>query len=352
MRIFTSLLLAALVAGTVSVKAQDTRRRSVMTGARNLTVTTTDGNSYYYFVSSQNIVKVVPGQQIAIGPDTYDVSKIQEIRLKNLPRFLLDGSAAEYDRNASVDHGLLGFRRKLNLGKWNTLQLPVDLTGEQIKSAFGSDTRLARLEAARSDAQGIIDFTTVDLKDDSVVIVSGDFYLISPSKVPDVGENGRINEFAETAVTGPIYLIPNVNLATGQFSRTHYYRNEDKTTSVRAGGSYVVRDGSTRTNRKLDPGVYVIGDSGKFVQVNDSATISAFSFWLTDRSDEAVPLTFYVDGVSEELTTGISSIEAGDATVVGREADGNVYDLSGRRVNAANLPKGIYIRNGKKFIVK
>ena len=34
-------------------------------------------------------------------------------------------------------------------------------------------------------------------------------------------------------------------------------------------------------------------------------------------------------------------------------ADAPVYDLSGRRVAVnTTLPKGIYIRNGKKFIVK
>ena len=29
-----------------------------------------------------------------------------------------------------------------------------------------------------------------------------------------------------------------------------------------------------------------------------------------------------------------------------------VFDLSGRRIATPNLPKGIYINNGKKFVVK
>ena len=32
--------------------------------------------------------------------------------------------------------------------------------------------------------------------------------------------------------------------------------------------------------------------------------------------------------------------------------DGKVYNLQGIRMNATNLPTGIYIRNGKKFVVR
>ena len=32
--------------------------------------------------------------------------------------------------------------------------------------------------------------------------------------------------------------------------------------------------------------------------------------------------------------------------------NGDVYDLSGRRVNGSKLPRGIYIRDGKKIAVK
>jgi len=43
-------------------------------------------------------------------------------------------------------------------------------------------------------------------------------------------------------------------------------------------------------------------------------------------------------------TTAISTIENGTTTI------DNCYDLSGRRV--AQLTKGLFIRNGKKFVIK
>ena len=35
-----------------------------------------------------------------------------------------------------------------------------------------------------------------------------------------------------------------------------------------------------------------------------------------------------------------------------KEGTGSVYSLDGRRVNASNLQPGLYIKNGKKVVVK
>jgi hypothetical protein len=54
--------------------------------------------------------------------------------------------------------------------------------------------------------------------------------------------------------------------------------------------------------------------------------------------------------------SAINDIQEG--TVNGKPTDGAIYDLTGRKVNwqlstgNCQLPKGIYIRNGKKILVK
>ena len=50
-------------------------------------------------------------------------------------------------------------------------------------------------------------------------------------------------------------------------------------------------------------------------------------------------------GYQTEVSTGIAEVKADNS------ADGPVYDLQGRRVSTLR-PNGVYIRNGKKFIVK
>ena len=65
--------------------------------------------------------------------------------------------------------------------------------------------------------------------------------------------------------------------------------------------------------------------------------------------------THRLAGIHIDLVTGMTSLENAIADVTG-----NVYDVNGRIVMTAGqyakqknlLPAGIYIRNGRKFIVK
>ncbi|GEM_PF-2693044 len=58
----------------------------------------------------------------------------------------------------------------------------------------------------------------------------------------------------------------------------------------------------------------------------------------------------FEDDYDEGLITGLGFISAGQQQK-GKTSDA-VYDLQGRKMNAESLKAGIYIRNGKKFIVK
>ena len=78
----------------------------------------------------------------------------------------------------------------------------------------------------------------------------------------------------------------------------------------------------------------------KFVSVKDTYKLSAFrSYLATNISAEALKLVFDKTGG----TTGINVVK-GNAII-----DGKAYDITGRRINAANA-HGVYIKNGKKII--
>ena len=90
---------------------------------------------------------------------------------------------------------------------------------------------------------------------------------------------------------------------------------------------------------------YVLSGGHDFVWVKDAGTLSAGKCWieLTQSPNNARALSIVFEG---ELTpTGISTVK----TTVDK-MDGEWYDLSGRRV--AQPAKGIYVKNGKKVIVK
>jgi len=91
---------------------------------------------------------------------------------------------------------------------------------------------------------------------------------------------------------------------------------------------------------------YVLSGGSNFVWVKDAGTLAAGKCWI-----ELVP-------ASEAHARRLVIVHEGDLTPTGINAvsssadkmDGEWYDLSGRRV--AQPAKGIYVKNGKKVIVK
>ena len=88
------------------------------------------------------------------------------------------------------------------------------------------------------------------------------------------------------------------------------------------------------------------------------------SMGLIDRTNRSIFCSFMLDGIHEAMQeagipiTGIIAVK----NVTQQQHNGAVYDLKGRQIMAASkssdaevgaqLSKGIYIRNGKKFVVK
>lgn len=89
---------------------------------------------------------------------------------------------------------------------------------------------------------------------------------------------------------------------------------------------------------------YVLSNGHDFVWVKDAGTLAAGKCWI-----ELVPSSpahaRALSIVHEGETTGISTVSSS-----ADKTDGEWYDLSGRRV--AKPAKGIYVKNGKKVIVK
>lgn len=95
---------------------------------------------------------------------------------------------------------------------------------------------------------------------------------------------------------------------------------------------------------------YSVNDENKFQTLADN--LSPFRACLYIHSDVEIgqqdsPLEIAIVG-SE--TTGIDGIAGGDAVA----GEGSVYNLNGVKVGTStdNLPKGVYIRNGKKIVIK
>ena len=82
----------------------------------------------------------------------------------------------------------------------------------------------------------------------------------------------------------------------------------------------------------------------KFYYMSNQVLAANKAYYVYEGSASAKSLVFRFD--DDNISTGISLPETIETT-----SDAVIYDLSGRRV-AGTAKKGVYIRNGKKYIVK
>ena len=92
---------------------------------------------------------------------------------------------------------------------------------------------------------------------------------------------------------------------------------------------------------------------GELVQSDGSNDLKPYRWYMNvesrnssyNASNAAKTITINVIGDEEEMTTGIRQLQITNDELP-------VYDLNGRKVNENNLKPGIYVKNGKKFVVK
>lgn len=283
----------------------------------------------------------------------------------------------------------LHLNKKFVLNKWNTFVLPVNLTRDQVWSAFGGTTRLAKLSNLTKSA---IEFKSVDLTkltDEEPAIVAYQPYIIFPVKDPDVTPKytGNVtinNKLEKVTIAANHYVIPKVTIPTkkdgdkevsdwsnmsndnwttskestdgqmmalGTFARTFGDATQD------ADGKWNITNKDKILGRRDDlKGCYFF-DNGKMYLSKDRARgLRGFSCWFkpTTNNDTSSNALLTIDGVSQG-TTGIEDILADYEQPVSRFANG-IYNLNGQLVKQGNstagLPSGMYIVNGKKCIVR
>ena len=283
----------------------------------------------------------------------------------------------------------LHLNKKFVLNKWNTFVLPVNLTRDQVWSAFGGTTRLAKLSNLTETA---IEFESVDLTkltDEEPAIVAFQPYIIFPGKGADVTPKytGNVtinNKLEKVTIAANHYVIPKVTIPTKkdgdkEVSDWSYMSNDHWTTSkistdgkMMALGTFARTFGDatqdadgkwniTNKDKIIDgrddlKGSYFFDNGKMYLSKVRARGLRGFSCWFkpTTNNDTAPNAQLTIDGVSQG-TTGIEDILADYEQPVSRFANG-IYNLNGQLVKQGNstagLPSGMYIVNGKKCIVR
>lgn len=300
-------------------------------------------------------------------------------------------------------NSVLHLNRKLNDNMWNSLILPVDLTWGQMKRTFGDAVKVAKLEALTENS---VQFVTVEPKnDDDVMVTAFEPYIVFPPYTQKKSPAYTVEHFYTSAgednsewlgkdykpskdednrltktVSADHYDITMVSLDREklmQHVNTDTWESKIQFETIDGNYGKMVCKGTmakTYENGNIISGRDDLnGDyfmyKGKLIQVPHgnkddgkpySYGLKAFRCWfeLTDNASaggKPSQVSLLIDGV-EDSTTGIADIHGStDCTSYKRSIEG-VFNMNGQMVRRScsleGLPKGMYIVNGKKIIIR
>lgn len=276
------------------------------------------GKTYYLFASRT---------KLALSGFCFDKDATYDT---NVTPVTLDGNANNTDAINELEVGkqynVTLNNRSFGANKWYAVVLPFSVSQKQMKSVFGNDVKVLHYND--------VDGTDLNLFEHFYqMIVGGTPVLVKPS----------------VAVTNPVFN--NVTLT----SKTVV---DIENTGFKCTGSWDDVDFpeysyfiDAKTNS------FYLYDPTKVETNTVKPHAGAFRSWIISTSknpSEAKQLTMHINGIEEQgETTAIWNAISGNDDAA--TATKGIYNLSGQKMNAADtrsLPKGIYIVNGKKFIVK
>ena len=238
---------------------------------------------------------------------------------------------------------------------WNALTLPVNLSASQLREAFGIDMELVKLTGLNPQNNQQILFEPVNL-DGAEGLEAGQCYLVKVTKDPIAVANSpyqfkRIDESKDDAYVnvetvtyqyGSIYQFPGVACPEGISSDAVTGTTDDKDLSWT---SYYYHP------EYAPAGSYVMSGGDMYHLPENWDRLIGTAWYITETNPTQGTKTFVIDNGSG--TTDINGIVT--ETPAEKAVEG-VYTINGQKVASDKqlneLPKGIYIVNGKKYIVR
>lgn len=231
-----------------------------------------------------------------------------------------DGYTYEAKNNATVT-----LTKPLKANVWNAICLPFSMTEQQVRNAFGEDARIAEFKKVdESGKKAVASFGMHYYQ----LITAGKPCLIKPSQVNNTYTIKGVTIDAEQALT-----IADSNKKfdfVGTYAPTTMPANSH----------------------------FLGSNDGKLYYITANKEISGLKAFFQPVSANNAKLSIAFDSTDNDFdnnTTGIEAIkDYMDQDAANSSANKGIYNINGQFMgtNPAILPQGIYVKNGKKFIVK
>ena len=355
---------------------------------------------------------IMVGSQDDATPENGEWTVFDDFRLLFANKVANEDLVLDEDRDnlSYLQHETTYRNRTLHLNKtlvkdkWNSLVLPVDLTIDQFRNAFGANARIAKLTKLAAneimfESNKDLDNLTTTIDKNKVVLEAYTPYIIFPTKDLSSETNAMYtakltkktiggtqdDKFEYVTIKANHIEIPNVTMkytqegsvykndlsqmntsnwtstlntgdgtitAYGTFARTFGKATQNAETGV---WEYTQKD-NILANRDNLVGSYFFYEGNMYYSDKRARGLRGFSCWFKPNNG-TTKATLFLDGVQQE--GGLTDI--GEITFepqnesMERFANG-IYNMNGQLVKAgtsmAGMPKGIYIVNGKKVVVR
>ena len=235
-------------------------------------------------------------------------------------------------------------------GKWTTVIFPKAFSNAQLRSTFGNDVVLAKMTGFKTPESSIengkliyhLNFTAQAAAEANVP------YMIKPGQsdhdinVTMIAANEMNEDYREELSKD--HALPIVASDGSEVVMYGWYKKIDKMQKWEFYFMNPINDkGEWNTNcqfkRILDPA--------------KAPSIKAFRcywrIWLEGEPQDAGAKSGFFTLVDDEQVTGIEQVDSNISIEIG-----NIYDLNGRKLDLKkeDLPKGLFIIDGKKVMVK
>lgn len=310
------------------------------------------GKTYYLFVRGSKLGMY----GFEFDPENRGTAAPTEVTLSE------DGSSSITPTNEAY---ITSFDRKLNFGAWNALVLPYSMNEWQVQTLMNGGNINDAIDRQLSGKT--MDMVYFDRVEGNRMYFKRHYYRTIVAGKP-VLVKPKLRSSSPQNQNAPLMMTTG-SLARGIGEKRNINYKYVTITDVAAE--------STETNdnykwsasygtQTIKPGDYYLNASGNIIRralTSSEVTLKGFRAFLSDESGDAANRAEIVNAALLDVEDGNATVNGITEVVIedeqGREVEripaSEIFDLGGKKVaddNKQQLPKGIYIQNGKKMVVK
>ena len=250
--------------------------------------------------------------------------------------------------------------RTFKKNQWTTLTLPFNLTEEEVQRIFGAGTQLIQLNNGTINGNAArLEFIYHEIQN----VLPGHPYLIKPT-LTDITNDANVTVTKDkdnnTITSFTVYrkcvnpFIDHVDIDCGAYT----FRGTPGYCTADISNNKGVSDYSV--NYELND-IFISESNGNLYVSSGSSYGKGYRAWIDKKESSSAAkissISLVIDNPGDDDNNETTTIDMADVDPDALNALGvatGVYNLNGQKVSddMHNLPKGIYIVNGKKIIRK